>query len=241
MGLDTVELVMEIEEAFNITIPDADAEKIQTVGDLYRYLMLRLNFERQAADVNDPTTFQCLSALAFYRFRRRLISNLKIPRRDIRVDTQLDTLIPPANRKAEWRQLEQSLGWKLPRLIHPNWVGTTTLSLMFILPTIGFLTSHLLNNREPVSFVICGIAGSLLAVILYKLTEPIAIHFPVQTIRQIVPHLVAANRIHISDPGAGWTRREVWETMIAIIVAQLGVDANLLTDTTHFVKDSGAD
>lgn len=37
-SLDTVELVMEFEKAFNIQIPDEDAEKIGTVGDAINYL-----------------------------------------------------------------------------------------------------------------------------------------------------------------------------------------------------------
>jgi acyl carrier protein len=37
-SLDTVELVMEFEKAFNLQIPDEDAEKIATVGDAVRYL-----------------------------------------------------------------------------------------------------------------------------------------------------------------------------------------------------------
>lgn len=37
-SLDTVELIMEFEKAFNVTIDDADAEKIQTVGDAVSYL-----------------------------------------------------------------------------------------------------------------------------------------------------------------------------------------------------------
>ena len=37
-SLDTVELVMEIEEAFDLSIPDEDAEKIQTVGDAVKYI-----------------------------------------------------------------------------------------------------------------------------------------------------------------------------------------------------------
>jgi acyl carrier protein len=37
-SLDTVELIMEFEKEFDITIPDEDAEKIATVGDALDYL-----------------------------------------------------------------------------------------------------------------------------------------------------------------------------------------------------------
>ncbi len=37
-SLDTVELVMALEEEFGIEIPDEDAEKIQTVGDVQKYI-----------------------------------------------------------------------------------------------------------------------------------------------------------------------------------------------------------
>lgn len=37
-SLDTVELIMEFEKEFGITIPDDQAEKIQTVGDAIAYI-----------------------------------------------------------------------------------------------------------------------------------------------------------------------------------------------------------
>jgi acyl carrier protein len=37
-SLDTVELVMEFEDEFEISIPDEDAEKIQTVGNAVEYI-----------------------------------------------------------------------------------------------------------------------------------------------------------------------------------------------------------
>ncbi len=37
-SLDTVELIMQLEEAFNLQIPDEDAEKISTVGDAVKYI-----------------------------------------------------------------------------------------------------------------------------------------------------------------------------------------------------------
>ncbi len=37
-SLDTVELVMEFEDEFDLNIPDEDAEKIQSVGDAIKYI-----------------------------------------------------------------------------------------------------------------------------------------------------------------------------------------------------------
>mgnify|MGYP004482816473 CR=1 FL=1 len=37
-SLDIVELIMALEEAFDIEIPDADAEKVVTVGDVVDYI-----------------------------------------------------------------------------------------------------------------------------------------------------------------------------------------------------------
>ena len=37
-SLDTVELVMALEEEFGIEIPDEEAEKLITVGDALRYI-----------------------------------------------------------------------------------------------------------------------------------------------------------------------------------------------------------
>jgi acyl carrier protein len=37
-SLDTVELIMEFEKEFDLTIPDEEAEEIATVGDAIKYL-----------------------------------------------------------------------------------------------------------------------------------------------------------------------------------------------------------
>ena len=41
-SLDIVELVMAMEEAFDIEIPDDDAEKLRTIGDAMAYVKERL-------------------------------------------------------------------------------------------------------------------------------------------------------------------------------------------------------
>lgn len=42
-SLDTVELVMEFEDEFEISIPDEEAEKIQTVGQAIDYIREHAN------------------------------------------------------------------------------------------------------------------------------------------------------------------------------------------------------
>jgi len=37
-SLDTVELVMALEEKFQLDVPDEEAEKLQTVGDVIKYI-----------------------------------------------------------------------------------------------------------------------------------------------------------------------------------------------------------
>jgi acyl carrier protein len=44
-SLDTVELVMELEEEFDLNIPDDEAEKMQTIGDVLRYLLRKRESE----------------------------------------------------------------------------------------------------------------------------------------------------------------------------------------------------
>jgi len=40
-SLDVVELVMALEESFDIVVPDEDVERLQTIADVQQYLELR--------------------------------------------------------------------------------------------------------------------------------------------------------------------------------------------------------
>jgi acyl carrier protein len=48
MGLDTVELVMAIEEHFGIDIPNEDAAKLVTVRDVHAYVVAQLQRQGRA-------------------------------------------------------------------------------------------------------------------------------------------------------------------------------------------------
>ena len=42
-SLDTVELVMELEDEFDLTIPDDEAEKLRTVGEAINYIQQHID------------------------------------------------------------------------------------------------------------------------------------------------------------------------------------------------------
>lgn len=42
-SLDMIEVIIDFERNFNITIPDDDVEKLLTVGDAEKYLITRVN------------------------------------------------------------------------------------------------------------------------------------------------------------------------------------------------------
>ena len=52
MGLDTLELVIAIEEEFNLQISDADAERLGLLGDLHDYVVRAL---KQRGETPDET------------------------------------------------------------------------------------------------------------------------------------------------------------------------------------------
>lgn len=42
-SLDTVEMIMSLEEEFNVTIEDSEAEKLSTVGDAVKFIEQRIS------------------------------------------------------------------------------------------------------------------------------------------------------------------------------------------------------
>jgi Phosphopantetheine attachment site len=58
MGLDTVELVIAVEEKFQITISDEEAQDMRTVGDMYQCVMGKLTIapNTEASDVKRAWT-----------------------------------------------------------------------------------------------------------------------------------------------------------------------------------------
>lgn len=107
MGLDSVELVMSIEDKFGIRIENSEAEKIYTVQDL-------VNIVYNSIIIN-PTD-KCLSQIVFYRIRKALRS-LTSNEQEIRPDMQISELCSQTALKEIWRQLNIETKLDLPDLV----------------------------------------------------------------------------------------------------------------------------
>src|SRR5687767_3678002 len=114
MGLETVELVIRLEEAFGITISDEVATRMTTPREVTDYIMTQVALADSSA---------CLSQEAFYFLRRGFSNRLHLPRTAIHPDVPLQTLIPKHGRKDVWNELQTEMGPSvLPDLARPLWL-----------------------------------------------------------------------------------------------------------------------
>ena len=100
MGLDGVELVMEFEDEFDIKISDAEAQKMQTVGDTFDFIVKELKVRIVAT-----TRAVCPSAHLFYEVRAGLQTALGVPpRRSASFRRGSERLIPEGSARFAWRE-----------------------------------------------------------------------------------------------------------------------------------------
>lgn len=99
MGLDLIEYVITVEDAFEIAIPDADAVHLDTPAKLIDYLCAHLG-----ESPDGPPLVQT----AFYRLRTTLIHELGVGRDQIRPETTLAELTDRSESEV-WKAVAERL------------------------------------------------------------------------------------------------------------------------------------
>jgi len=138
MGLDSVELVMAIEEEFGIEIPNEDAEQITTVGQMYDFLRKTLHSTPPA---------HCMTQRMFYRVRRAIIENYGVPKQSITLDTKLKDLVPEQHLKNKWPYLDLFAELDFPKLDR-NWWPVARRTSTDVLTLRELLTAMTTLNAE---------------------------------------------------------------------------------------------
>lgn len=106
MGLDSVEILVRVEEHLGISVPDGEAAKILTVQDFVDCVF---------AKVTVNPTEKCKSQMLFYKLRNYFTDRHKIPKGDIRTNIKIGDLIV-VDLKETWSGIEKYLKLDLPVL-----------------------------------------------------------------------------------------------------------------------------
>ncbi len=234
MGLDTVELAMEVEESFGITIPDGHACQMRTVGDLYLFILEETRDHRRGPD-------SCLTAATFYALRRCLASHID-GGPPIRPRCDVDATLPRRKRQILWESLAHEMDLRFPRLRRPSWMVLLN-AIAVTITTFAAYTYFVPTTGQPLAVFLALIMLGLTAAIVALITAPFAL-FPAdsfRTYRGLVNQLLALNYLVLSERYESWNPTDVWNVLQLIIVEQLSVKKEHVTPDANFVYDLGSD
>ena len=134
MGLDSIELIVSVENRFGISIPDTECEKIATVQQMADSV-----FEKIKLKPNK----KCLSQIVFYRIRKAFeqFGNEKL---NITPSTKMSDLLSQTDLKKDWTRLGIKIGLKIPDLVDLDLDKTLNKEVRFL----GF---KVFDRTEPVA------------------------------------------------------------------------------------------
>jgi len=110
MGLELVELVIELEEEFGISIPDRLATQMTTVGLTADMIVSLLNQKPQA------TAGVCQSSRSFYRLRQELVNRFGVSPDEVQLDTPIGVLVPREGER-QWVDISDAAGLRRERRV----------------------------------------------------------------------------------------------------------------------------
>lgn len=233
MGLDSVELLMEVEKHFGISIPDIEAETIRTIGDFHNTVWKYIK--------QKPFT-KCKSQIVFNALRRYSVNSYTIPRLAFTTHIAFDDIVPRANRRSVYKKMEAELGLYLPKLVLPKawqslleWVGITTIGISL---AVVFIMVTFLDYSKWYYLLPCaGIAFTQLISALLNFKR-VVIEQP--TMREFIGYILY-NNAHQLPTEYGTNRREVEQLLNIIIVEKLGVSPEEVSPEKSFTDDLGVD
>jgi len=227
MGLDTVELLLNVEECFGVAITDESAAELTTPRQLASHVAKLL--AAQSPENISARASPCLSQRAFYRLRRILIAETGLSRDTLRPDTPLAEVLPD-QRWAAWRRLRRALvAPDLPRLtVSPP---ISTLAQIAAIALSVLLAAYLALSAG--ALLAAAFAGWFLSL---ALCDRLGTRFPshLKTLGDLV-HYVPV------EPPTVWREGEILQQVCLLTARQSGLSLDLIDPDAHFVYDIGLD
>ncbi len=230
MGLDTVELLIEVEEAFGIEVSDGEAEKTETPGQLIDLIHARIGRE--------PGTLVLPGMRAFFAFRQACLEAGIGSRDQIKPGTSLESLFPRRTRIRDWHRVGKTWGFQpWPHLRRP---GALVLAVILTtqISTIGWVLTSVPEHFVLPLLLVLGIALLILGTLL---TRPFRNRFPrdLVTVHDVVSHCLQCRPALFLKSPEGLNR-----TAIAVVVKRIVCgycDSKDYREDAHFIRDLGLD
>jgi acyl carrier protein len=227
MGLDAVELVMDVEDHFGISIQNSEAERVRSVGDLVALIQSRI-------DAAHAATCPTLSSFLQLRSCVREIANDNGLR--MRTGSRVVDTLNRSERQRLWKRLEDLLGSAPPSLRRPPAMRKVLIFLVFLAIISAIVAAAAIDSAIlPLTLAL----AAIVTLVLHFLTIPFRIVPPdeLTTFGAISQRLsgvtVATKRLHLQS------LEEILEELKPIVVNTLGVDASEIVPTARFIEDLG--
>lgn len=227
MGLDTVELLLDVEERFGVTITDESAAQLVTPRMLASHVAQLL--AARLPDDKSASPGACLSQRAFYQLRRILIAETGLSRNALRPETSLLSVFPEP-RRAAWRRLRRALAAPdLPRLTVTTPINT--LAQIAAVSLSALLAAYL--ALSPWAILAVAFAGWFLSLML---CDQLGTQFPsgLKTLGDLVPYIPV-------EPPAVWREGEILQQVRLLTARHTGLSLEKIDPDAHFIHDLGLD
>lgn len=228
MGLDSVELVMDVEDRFNITLPDVALGRVRTVADLAAIVISRLP---RSSEV-------CPTASEFYRLRKVLVEHGALDRRAIRPGTRLRDLFPRGLRRP-WRSLRR-VERRLPSLEVPARLDTLLLwgtgtTMLIGVGAVALFWAKMGAYGGAAGLVL--LLGLVVALVLLPARFASCLPAGVQTIGDLARLLAPEENCQGTLGDRLIAQQRVLDEVRAITAAQLGLPLEHVRPESEFVRD----
>ena len=233
MGLDSIEILVKVEQTFGISIPDREAEKIITVGDFHDAVWRHL--EGKYSD-------KCKTQLLFYRLRISFFDSFRIARNDIRPDSSVNDIFPAERRREQYFEFAAANNIKLPALTLAKPWGSF-LAYFGIAAIVGGLALSLIliNFFDYTKWTLfIPVAGIILTVFVSGLLNPKRTVIKPSSLREFTEKLLSMNYAAIVKDD-GINRKEVELVINHILVDMAGLEMEEVTPEKKIHHDLGID
>ncbi|OQP65939.1 hypothetical protein A3860_15225 [Niastella vici] len=233
MGLDSVEILVNVENAFGITISNFEAEKIATVGDIHSIVW---------RSVQGRQSMRCKSQQLYYKLRHILITKFRVHKDTIELNASLNEIFPLMNRRLLYRKLEKEVQLKLPPLVLPP-VWENTLRITGFVLIAGTLACSLVMVRmfhyTSWLYLLPGL-GIVLTIFFSNVLDGVRTVFTPATLKAYTQQVLSLNYATLIQQN-GTNRKEVELIINNVIAETIGLELHEISPEKRLAYDLGID